>query len=1182
MNPKYNRFKHVIRGGILNLSWFEFFYFNRKAIAFALVVLLPTALYFQNCSPQGRNFLSIKGEVIAPVSPFADKKVVLNPESFRNAPTTASQDPNVDSSQMISDAVPTLKAKVRLLAKINNACAASWCDGKAYLDSLSCEGFLQGPQEKLKNSYQIYEVKNPGRLNESQLQAWATKSPVDQACLKGVSELRVYYPQAFNDTFYATYQKPRLDLINFDAGQSYFPENALSQVKVGVIDSGIAGDSVELPNVAARTNVSDVGNDPPLFAGGDQTKPNYFHGTFVAGIIGAKRNNNSGFVGVAPNVALYAYGVGNGLGSMSNREIGNAIQDVVIDQMDVVNMSFGNSAGYYSDDPVVSDALIDGYNANILFIVAAGNSGQNLDINPSYPAQYSFTLQNVITVAASDTIGNIASFSNRSSTYVNIMAPGVGIASTFPSNLPLPSGTGSDNVVVSQGTSFAAPMVAGAAALAIGALRFKNLSPDVGALKKLLTVDGAKSRSDLTNYVHNGAILDLVSLGQALQSMTSAAPITLSEVRQSDTNGNPTVQLTISYDSSQLSNVAPNSKIGIFDLTSGCNFSAPCLIQSFDYPSANAKCVLSSCYFTVTLTRDQVVSMMSAKNDPSQKLSLAVAIYHVVTGKSLYGLDASTHINLRDLPAVNVGLPLMGGVTNIRMDMQNFYVQGWACLPGSERAIKVGIVDANNQAIPADFAYAYPFMIPHGTPFDLVGDVGDWMTNYDPKTQTFNSGMLHSVPYMAGGIVVSQLGQSTYLSGLESNPQLVGPCQSLTASHGFELVIPFGKIAGSSLSGKNFKVQAGDSLELSLADQSGLSLFEFPDVVQGATESKFNVARDSSNYQLSGGLCSSSPSPVEVEVTYTTYNYVAALTGLIPNVNTIPQGLVSDSSLLPTNALPLPVETINHTSNSDMTLRITTDTLLATDTDPFTIAYKSYLQNPPNAAVGGPSFGSGISDSLLQQFTTNVNAHKSFLRVGTGESLVFFRDQANMAAGSAWDTALASYQTARTGLTSTVGLGDPQYWDYYDVGTPFSNDLIGYDLKYHFPDVSNALRMNYQITTALREVKKYETPLAKNTGVLAHSNLTVNWSGICSSGYRHEFPSSYMINNYVNFAPFYTNGNSGFWVSGNSPQSIAKTTVQAAMQNLPLTLRFFQDGKLILHIESDSSSNFNQVVYNFR
>ena len=68
----------------------------------------------------------------------------------------------------------------------------------------------------------------------------------------------------------------------------------------------------------------------------------------------------------------------------------------------------------------------------MLFVVAAGNNGQDLDSvsRPSIPA--SFDLPNILSVAAVDNTGQLASFSNYGETSVDVAAPGVDIASTFP------------------------------------------------------------------------------------------------------------------------------------------------------------------------------------------------------------------------------------------------------------------------------------------------------------------------------------------------------------------------------------------------------------------------------------------------------------------------------------------------------------------------------------------------------------------------------------------------------------------------------------------------------------------------------------------------------------------------------------------------------------------------------
>jgi hypothetical protein len=104
--------------------------------------------------------------------------------------------------------------------------------------------------------------------------------------------------------------------------------------------------------------------------------------------------------------------------------------------------------------------------------------------------------------------------------------------------------------------------------------------------------------------------------------------------------------------------------------------------------------------------------------------------------------------------------------------------------------------------------------------------------------------------------------------------------------------------------------------------------------------------------------------------------------------------------------------------------------------------------------------------------------------------------------------------------------------------------------------------------------------LQRQTGVLGHGTLNVNFNGACASGYEHDL-SSLNIANVAASAPFYSMSISGFWLNGTSPSLISPGTAAAAMQAAPVTLRFFQDGKLILHLESDSVSNFNTVSINY-
>ena len=215
-------------------------------------------------------------------------------------------------------------------------------------------------------------------------------------------------------------------------------------VVIAVIDTGVAYDhpdiSANIWSNSGETNCADgIDNDNNGyiddcygwdFIGNDNNPMDYNgHGTQVAGIIAATGNNSEGVAGVmweARIMPIRFIGI-NGTGTTADAMSG--IFYAGRNGAHIINLSWGGSnfSNILKDAIEVSGAIV---------VCAAGNNGNNNDMNPDYPA--SFTSSNIISVAASDVDDNLAFFSNYGKKSVDLTAPGVNI---FSSNLELSYGS---------------------------------------------------------------------------------------------------------------------------------------------------------------------------------------------------------------------------------------------------------------------------------------------------------------------------------------------------------------------------------------------------------------------------------------------------------------------------------------------------------------------------------------------------------------------------------------------------------------------------------------------------------------------------------------------------------------------------------------------------------------------
>lgn len=330
----------------------------------------------------------------------------------------------------------------------------------------------QSEREELLPLAEEMGIYKAGDLDSIQNLVWSDQVELVEPDYEAqLLELDIDHPADPNDDYFQSNYQYNLTDIN---AQSAWDAGLTGEgVTVAVIDSGINVDHLDVPVKVGRgryyfyreeeNGLYTFDGKKYNFYSNDNVSDNLGHGTAVSGVLAANTNNRSssytgGIAGIAPNVTLmpvrcFTKTEGH-LGGYTSNLIGG-INYAVENGADVINMSWG----IYSRSTSLERTINNAANAGCILIAAAGNDGR--DSVHRHTLQYPASFPNVISVGSTNKQGGLSDFSQR--TAVDVCAPGNTIYSLLAEDKKdVPS---KDGIVIGNGTSFSAPLVAGAAAL---------------------------------------------------------------------------------------------------------------------------------------------------------------------------------------------------------------------------------------------------------------------------------------------------------------------------------------------------------------------------------------------------------------------------------------------------------------------------------------------------------------------------------------------------------------------------------------------------------------------------------------------------------------------------------------------------------------------------------------------
>jgi len=373
----------------------------------------------------------------------------------------------------------------------------------------------------------FFKLTAPG-ATQATLTAWARTNGVPSVNVNAVRTLA----RTPNDTYFNSPDNWAFPTISAD--RAWDTSTGAVSTIVAVIDSGVdylhpdlAANMWRNPNEVAGDNIDNDNNGwiddvfgVNTIGGSGDPRDDEGHGTFCAGLIGAVGNNNAGIAGVNWTTQIMAIKIFDAAGRTSLAAEITGIQYVLNQKIAGQNIVAANlSYGGYGFFQQELDALNQLAQAGVVVVAAAGNDTNNNDVLPAYPASH--IVPGLISVAASTTSDALAGFSNFGVSSVDLAAPGVGILSARSAlAVSYPPYNADPNYTVSQGTSFAAPLVAGTAAL----LKAVRPTASIQQVKDAI-LNGADRIPSLAGRVVTGGRLNVANAVALINAGAGSVPV---------------------------------------------------------------------------------------------------------------------------------------------------------------------------------------------------------------------------------------------------------------------------------------------------------------------------------------------------------------------------------------------------------------------------------------------------------------------------------------------------------------------------------------------------------------------------------------------------------------------------------------------------------------------------------